>query len=206
MSMAPTAARRLVFCVTMARLPFAVGYFLCSYIPDGRARWSMVALCLLVEISDSLDGYLARRLDVTTPLGALADSTVDHVARTTEAVALAAVGVFPAPLLVVMIWRDATVATVRQLSLRRSGFDGGTRWSGKMKGIAQGICIVTLTSYYAVAPQPTVAWRALTSVVVVGALLVTIVSLLDYSMTYWRSRTSLRQPTQVLGRQLSSSK
>jgi CDP-diacylglycerol---glycerol-3-phosphate 3-phosphatidyltransferase len=185
------AARRLVFGVTMARLPFALGFFLCSYLPDGRARWTMVALGLLIETSDLLDGYLARRLGVTTPFGAMMDSTVDHVVRTTEAVALLAVGVLPAPLLVVMIGRDAAVSAIRQLSLRRSGQDGGTRWSGKMKGIAQGICLVTLTTVYAIAPQPTIAWRTLNSVVVAAALLVTVVSLLDYSVAYWRSTRPL---------------
>ena len=53
----------------MARLPLALGFFLCAYVPDGRARWAMVALCLLVETSDLVDGYLARRLGVATSLG-----------------------------------------------------------------------------------------------------------------------------------------
>jgi CDP-diacylglycerol--glycerol-3-phosphate 3-phosphatidyltransferase len=184
-----------VFGVTMARLPFAVGYFLCSYFPDGRARWTMVVLCLLIETSDLLDGYLARRLGVTTSVGAMMDSTVDHVVRTTEAVALLAVGVLPAPLLVVMIGRDAAVSAIRQLLLRRSGQDGGTRWSGKLKGIAQGVCLVTLTTVYALAPQPALFWRTLTSLVIAAALFVTVVSLLDYSVAYWRSTRPPLAPT-----------
>ncbi|WAC94507.1 CDP-alcohol phosphatidyltransferase family protein [Mycobacterium sp. Aquia_213] len=197
--MSPTAARRLVFGVTMARLPFALAFFLCSYVPDDRARWAMVALCLLVEASDLLDGYLARRLGVTTPFGAMMDSTVDHVVRTTEAVALLAVDVLPAPLLVVMIGRDAAVSAIRQLSLRRSGHDEGTRRSGKLKGIAQGVCLVTLTTTYAIAAQPTMVWRTLNSVVVAVALLVTVVSLLDYSVAYWRSTRPLPAPTADAG-------
>jgi len=189
--MSTTTARRLVFGVTMARLPLALAFLVCSYVPDSRARWSMVVLAVLVELSDVLDGQLARRLGVATPLGAMADSTVDHVARTTEAVALLGVDVFPAPLLAVMIARDAAVSTVRQLSLRRSGCDGGTRWSGKLKGVAQGLCIVTLTTYYAAAAQLTVGWRAVTSAVIALALLVTSISLLDYAGAYWRSKESL---------------
>ncbi|SON60905.1 CDP-diacylglycerol--glycerol-3-phosphate 3-phosphatidyltransferase [Mycobacterium simulans] len=195
--MSATALRRLVFGVTIARLPLALGFFFCSYFSNGQARSTMVALCVLVEVSDVLDGYLARRLGVVTPLGAMADSTVDHVARTTEAVALVAVGVFPASLLVVMIGRDAVVATVRQLSLRRSGVGAGTRRSGKIKGIAQGFCIVTLTSYYALASHPTAAWLMLSSVVVTAAFLATAVSLVDYSVAYWRSARPLRLETQA---------
>ncbi|ORW91947.1 hypothetical protein AWC27_09570 [Mycobacterium szulgai] len=195
--MSTTTARRLVFGVTMARLPLALAFLVCSQIPDSRARWSMVVLAVLVELSDVLDGQLARRLGVATPLGAMADSTVDHVARTTEAVALLGVDVFPAPLLAVMIARDAAVSTVRQLSLRRSGRDGGTRWSGKLKGIAQGLCIVTLTIYYAAAPPPSVGWRAVTSVVIALALLVTSISLLDYAGAYWRSKESLHRLAQL---------
>ncbi|MCV7146882.1 CDP-alcohol phosphatidyltransferase family protein [Mycobacterium riyadhense] len=195
--MSATASRRLVFGVTMARLPLALGFLLCSYFPDGDARRAMVALCVLVEVSDVLDGYLARRLGVATRLGAMADSTVDHVARTTEAVALVAVGVFPPLLLVVMIGRDAVVSTVRQLSLRRSGICGGTRRSGKIKGIAQGFCIVTLTCYYALASQPTPGWLMVSSAVVAAALLATAVSLVDYSVGYWRSARPPCRPTQA---------
>ena len=195
--MSTTTARRLVFGVTMARLPLAFAFLVCSQVPDSSARWSMVVLAGLVELSDVLDGQLARRLDVATPLGAMTDSTVDHVARTTEAIALLGVGAFPAPLLAVMIARDAAVSTVRQLSLRRSGRDGGTRWSGKLKGIAQGLCIVTLTTYYAAAPQPTVGWRAVTSAVIAVALLVTSISLLDYAGAYWRSKAALHRMAQL---------
>lgn len=189
--------RRLVFAVTIARLPLALAFLVCAQVPDSRARWSMVVLAVLVELSDVVDGQLARRLGVATPLGAMADSTVDHVARTTEAVALLGVGVFPAPLLAVMIARDAGVSTVRQLSLRRSGRDGGTRWSGKLKGIAQGLCIVTLTTYYAIDPQPSVGWRTANSVVIALALLMTALSLLDYSGAYWRSKAALHRLAQM---------
>lgn len=193
------AARRLVFGVTMARLPFALAFFVCSYLPDGRARWTMVALSLLVEASDLLDGYLARRLGVTTPVGAMMDSTVDHVVRTTEAVALVDIDVLPAPLLVVMIGRDAAVSAIRQLSLRRAGQDGGTRRSGKLKGIAQGICLVTLTTSYAMTAQPAMLWRTLNAVVIAVALLVTVVSLLDYCIAYWRAMRPLRRPRRDAG-------
>ncbi|WAJ46176.1 hypothetical protein OK015_06740 [Mycobacterium sp. Aquia_216] len=41
---------------------------------------------------------------------------------------------------------------------------------------------MTLTTADATAPPPTMAWRTLTSVVVAAALLLTVVSLLDYSV------------------------
>ena len=66
-----------------------------------------------------------------------------------------------------------------------------------MKGIAQGICLVTLTSSYAIAAQPTLGWRTLNSAVVAVALLVTVVSLLDYSAAYWRSTRPLPQPPEA---------
>ena len=52
----------------MAQSPLALGFLSSSYVSDDWARWLMVALCLLVVVSDFGDGYLARRFGVPTPL------------------------------------------------------------------------------------------------------------------------------------------
>src|SRR5688572_20385236 len=78
------------------------------------------ALCLLLFIlaalTDWLDGYLARKLDAVTPLGAALDHSADKVLITCVLVALA-YAALPLPLVaasVIILGRDVAVAGLRE--------------------------------------------------------------------------------------------
>lgn len=70
--------------VTMARIllvgPFVVALM---HLQDGRwgelARWSAVLVFALMAVSDSLDGYLARRLKAESALGQFLDPLADKL-------------------------------------------------------------------------------------------------------------------------------
>jgi CDP-diacylglycerol--glycerol-3-phosphate 3-phosphatidyltransferase len=78
------------------------------------------ALCLILFIiaalTDWLDGYLARKLDAVTPLGAALDHSADKVLITCVLVALA-YAALPLPLVaasVIILGRDVAVAGLRE--------------------------------------------------------------------------------------------
>jgi CDP-diacylglycerol--glycerol-3-phosphate 3-phosphatidyltransferase len=78
------------------------------------------ALCLilfvLAALTDWLDGYLARKLDAVTPLGAALDHAADKVLITCVMVALA-YAALPLPLVaaaVIILGRDVAVAGLRE--------------------------------------------------------------------------------------------
>ena len=69
--------------LTMLRL-LLLPVFLCVLLPDaGRAgpnrrRWA-VAIFAVMAVTDKLDGYLARRLNQTSKLGAILDPIADKL-------------------------------------------------------------------------------------------------------------------------------
>jgi CDP-diacylglycerol--glycerol-3-phosphate 3-phosphatidyltransferase len=93
---------------------------------------------LLGEITDFLDGFLARQLGVVSEWGAMLDPYADSVARLVAYWALAQAGQADALTPLVMAVRDVTVAYCR-IVLTRSGLSVSARWSGKVKAWVQGV-------------------------------------------------------------------
>lgn len=77
---------------------------------------SCVVLFVLASATDWLDGWLARRLNAVTPLGAALDHTADKVLITCVLVALA-YAALPLPLVgavVLLLGRDVAIAGLRE--------------------------------------------------------------------------------------------
>jgi cardiolipin synthase (CMP-forming) len=70
-----------------------------------------LALVLLAGISDWLDGYAARKLQVTSGLGAVLDPLADKALLVTLFLALGVMGLVPVWMLVLAIARDLVIVT-----------------------------------------------------------------------------------------------
>jgi CDP-diacylglycerol---glycerol-3-phosphate 3-phosphatidyltransferase len=143
----PDRRRFVVFLgwLTGSRLVFAAGV-------AGLATWSedkvwatvvSLALLVLVELTDLLDGFLARRYDAVSDFGKAFDPYCDSVSRLTVYWALAVAGRCPAWVPLVMAVRDVTVSYARIMMTRRGG-DVSARFSGKFKAVVQGGCAFVL--------------------------------------------------------------
>ncbi len=143
----------LVSLVTAARVPLAAGaaVLLAASQPGGAAAWAAVALLLAAEATDMTDGILARRLGVAGPFGELFDPYCDSVSRLVAYFGLAAAGLSPWWLLLVLALRDVSVSYVRILCIR-TGRKVAARLSGKLKAIVQGTGAVALAATQAVRP------------------------------------------------------
>lgn len=129
----------LVSAVTLVRVPAAAAFAAVFLSLDGPgvACGIAVGLVAAVELSDLLDGTLARRLDVVSEAGAAMDPWADSISRLTVYWALAAGGAVIAVVPLVMAVRDVTVAYCR-IALARRGRSVTSLWSGKIKAAVQG--------------------------------------------------------------------
>lgn len=133
--------------MTLSQVPASlVMVTLCSMSPD-RARLAAIAACASwVEMSDFLDGRLARRWGVATRLGAVVDSACDFVARTLGLVGLVSLGMLPAVALAPSVARDGLLWGGRAVGTVGPNAAGPfVRKSGKISGFVHGSVIVTLT-------------------------------------------------------------
>ena len=149
---------------------------------------SLVCIAILVELTDVADGWIARRTRCVSIAGAVVDPMADSMARLTIFFVLASEGIIPVWPVIVCLWRDIEVATLRQLCYGLYGQRLPTLSTGKWKAIAQGIASVTLVVLGKFGGSIS-SVRPLSLGIILVATLVTVLSGLHY-MHSWR-------PTQV---------
>jgi len=98
----------------------------------------MIAIILIAysELTDMLDGYIARRDNIITDIGKLLDPLSDSISRFLYFFAFGYVGLYPIWLVLALFLRDIVVAYIRTY-ISLSGIAMGARYSGKLKAVVQ---------------------------------------------------------------------
>jgi CDP-diacylglycerol---glycerol-3-phosphate 3-phosphatidyltransferase len=183
--------RNIANAVTLLRVVLVLPFWL-SFSHGSLAGAIVATACVfLIELSDLLDGTIARRLGVVTDFGKLLDPACDSFSRLAVFLALATQPApgggspwFPAWGVALLLLRDVGVSFLRQLAAAK-GVVIAARTSGKVKAFAQGGAIwlllaLHLRAFVQGAPDPVARHAALGAAIV--ALAVTMVSLLDYGL------------------------
>jgi CDP-diacylglycerol---glycerol-3-phosphate 3-phosphatidyltransferase len=114
-------------------------------IPMQVLPYLLLFLLGIFELSDALDGYLARRYNQVTDLGKLLDPMADSIYRISIFLAFTLPPIsLPVYLVFVFIYREAVISTLRTVCALR-GFTLAARWSGKAKAALQGLAGVVIT-------------------------------------------------------------
>lgn len=137
------------------------------------ARDLAAVVFLGASLTDLLDGALARRRGLETPLGALLDPIADKALIGVALIGLSWSGELWWWVTVVILGRELLI-TILRLWVARDVVIGASR-GGKLKTLLQTIAI---TMFLAVVPIP--GWVVVSQVVMAAALIVTIVTGIDY--------------------------
>ncbi len=119
-----------------------------------------IVVAALSELSDILDGILARRLGQVSNFGMLLDPYADSTFRLSVYFAFASHAHGPwIPLWMVMVlfYRDLLVTVIRTFGVERRVFVHA-RGSGKIKAIAQGTVAITVMTIAAIAGEAYVSY------------------------------------------------
>ena len=139
----------LAYLLTFARLPLAGAFAVIVTVqadgPSVPVGWAIVlfAVAGCEELTDFLDGLVARRTGTTSQLGGLLDPLADSLARLTMYFALALAGWITIAVPLVMTARDIVVAYTRIVQALTGG-KTSARTSGKFKAVVQGAGIFVI--------------------------------------------------------------
>ena len=101
----------------------------------------ILLLCfVLVELSDLLDGMVARKLGIVSDLGKLLDPLCDVTAHFLCMYALTQVGLAPRGVVVIFVLREVWMQMFRSILIKRN-IVLAARWSGKVKTWCYGIAV-----------------------------------------------------------------
>jgi len=151
----------------------------------GAEAWlAAIAVMALAEISDALDGILARRTGQVSDFGKVIDPMADSLYRALVFLAFLAVGWMSVWLVAVIFARDIIVAYVRTLS-QQIGVTMSARRSGKIKAAVQAFAQFSTVGLYAAAalgaPVPAVE---ISTWLLVAAAVMTAYSGYDYVRSF----------------------
>ncbi len=121
--------------LTAGRLVLAPVFFILYELAARGSPFLLIGVVLvfaLIELSDLLDGHAARSLGQESELGKVLDPFADSVSRLTYFVAFAGSGILPAWILLILIYRDISVAYIRVIVSTRQVLLPA-RLSGKVK-------------------------------------------------------------------------
>ena len=158
----------------------------------------MMCLFVLTELTDLLDGFVARATATISDVGKVLDPYADVFARLTYFTCLVHAGVMPLWFLLIVIYRELGIILIRMLLLR-SGVALGAKLLGKLKSAFYGISAFVAIVVYGIAirgPEaaiprswnPTIGFIATILYGVTAAL--ALASLLQYFTVFVRARRS----------------
>lgn len=115
-----------------------ISFIALALVMSGEIELLLVAIILIAysELTDMLDGYLARRDNCVTSLGKLLDPLSDSISRFIYFFAFGYMGLFPIWLVIILFVRDIIVAYIRTY-MSLMGIAMGARFSGKAKALVQ---------------------------------------------------------------------
>lgn len=139
----------------------------------------------LVCLTDWLDGYLARKNGITTPLGMFLDPLADKLLITTAFIMLIPLGRIPAWVVAIIMSREMAVTGLRAIA-SNMGVVISASSLGKYKTIAQIVSLVPLIVHYRFM---SIDFHYLGMLLLVPAFILTIWSGIDYFVRFFRNNT-----------------
>lgn len=150
-------------------------------------RWWAAAVFAGAAATDKLDGYLARRNGTVTTFGIVADPIADKALTGSGFVCLSLLGLLPWWVTVVVLVREIGVTVLRAAVIRHTVVPASK--GGKLKTVLQ---TVALTALVLPLPGPL---TVVAYVLMAAAVLVTVVTGLQYTVTILRAARAHRALT-----------
>lgn len=177
--------------ITLSRIVLAPLFFIIYEYPFFSPQISIIFLWLLfwiMEISDFVDGKVARSSGEVSSFGKLFDPFADVLARVTYFVCFAFSGIMPLWVLLIILYREFGILFLRMM-LAFKGIAMGARPGGKLKAglymVSGLLSLVFLTmERFSLVPSFLPALQTILLVVYIAAGLVSLASFVDYLVQF----------------------
>ena len=126
--------------LTVGRLvltPVFFGLYIFTVLGDSILFSGMIALWVLqlvMEVSDVLDGHIARSRNLVSDMGKIMDPFADVISRVTYFVCFTFSGLMPLWALMIILWREFCIMFIRMV-MAKEGTALAVKWGGKAKAV-----------------------------------------------------------------------
>ena len=163
--------------LTLARMimvPFLMVFITFDFGLGIYSRLIAAFFFALASFTDFLDGYLARRDNLVTNFGKFMDPLADKLLVCAALICLIQTGQLPAWVVIIIISREFIISGFRLIASDNGVVIAASYW-GKFKTVSQMLMVIVM-----ILNIPHIAFEILGTVLMWLAVVLTIVSLLDY--------------------------
>jgi len=130
--------------ITLSRLVLTGIFVAGASFDNVVGHWVALVSFVIAAISDFLDGYLARKMGLVTPMGKLMDPLADKVLVCSAFVYLSAEGYCPVWVTVLILAREFLVTGLRQIAVEAGQVLAADRLGKWKTGLQLTFCITCL--------------------------------------------------------------
>ncbi len=152
-------------------IPFFV-LFMLFPVTGPSDKWIALALFIAASLTDLLDGHIARKYNLITNFGKFMDPLADKLLVCSALICLVELGRIPSWIVIVIIAREFIISGFRLIASDNGVVIAASYW-GKFKTTFQMVMICLMIADMG-------ALSLLTNIIMWIALILTVVSLLDY--------------------------
>ena len=153
-----------------------VPFVIIMLLGDGLAggKWIALALFIIASLTDLLDGHIARKYNLVTNFGKFMDPLADKLLVCAALICLVELARIPSWVVIVIISREFIISGFRLVASDNGVVIAASYW-GKFKTTFQMLMIIALILDFS-----NKYFQILSTVLVYVALILTVVSLIDY--------------------------
>jgi len=140
-------------------------------------KWIALAIFIIASLTDLADGKIARKYNLVTNFGKFMDPLADKLLVCSAMIALIELDRIPAWIVIIIIAREFIISGFRLIASDNDVVIAASYW-GKFKTTFQMVMVILM-----IADIP--ALSIVTTVIMYIALILTIVSLVDYLVKNW---------------------
>lgn len=152
-------------------IPFFVFFMLTDY-AGTASKWIALAIFIIASLTDLLDGKIARKYNLVTNFGKFMDPLADKLLVCAALICLVDMGRLASWMVIVIISREFIISGFRLIASDNGVVIAASYW-GKFKTTFQMVMICLMIADIQ-------AIEIMTTVVMWAALILTVVSLIDY--------------------------
>ena len=168
--------------LTLLRVILIPFFVVCLLTVDaGWGKWAALAIFIVASLTDTLDGYLARRDNLVTNFGKFMDPLADKLLVCSAMICLVDMERIPSWIVIIIIGREFVISGFRLIASDNGVVIAANYW-GKIKTVCQMIMIIVvianLGGFFAIVEQ----------ILIYLSLILTVISLATY---LWDNRKVL---------------
>ena len=153
-------------------IPFFVVSMMIENGANQTFRYVAAAIFIIASLTDMLDGKIARKYNLVTNFGKFMDPLADKLLVCSALICLIQLGQLPAWMVIIIVSREFIISGFRLVAAEQGIVIAASYW-GKFKTTFQMIAVVLMILNFE-------ALSAITLICTWAALILTIISLVDY--------------------------